>query len=717
MGRRCAPQREKGSSPVGCTVGIDLGTTNSAVACVDATGNPVTIRNSDNSSTTPSVISFCNGEILIGDAAKEMQALGTCPVAAFFKREIGDPLFLFHAEGVDYTAIDLSAMVLRKLKVDAESDLGEPIRHAVITVPAYFRDAERKATIAAGEAAGLEVLQVINEPTAAAVAYGVTRAKTDQRILVYDLGGGTFDVTLLDLMEDAVRVRSSDGDHQLGGRDWDDRIIEFLATRFHEEFGVDPLEDSESLADLLVQAEEAKKRLTAVKSTTVSIVHGGFRGRYSLERARFEELTADLMERTVSLMQRLLDDVRLEPKDIDGVLTVGGSTRMPMVHKQIECLFGRSPMGGVNVDEVVALGAAAVAAEHMAQQISAPTSLALRGPTKVVDVTNHSLGMIAVNGDRTAYVNSIILAKSAEIPCEEVRPYQHRTRRDGDNRVEVFMTQGESEAPLDVGYIGKYVIHGIPHQPSGIAVIDVAYRYDRSGTVEVAALLKKSQEELAVTVEALPPDVPERFLASPQSHEVPAHLTAYLAFDVSGSMVGESLDEAKRAARGFLGNTDLNHCSLGVIAFSDSTSLGLEASQNARAIERTIGDLEVGGGTNGEPFTLAHSLLQNVEGRRFIIVLTDGHWYEPGHATRLAKICHADGIDVIAIGFGEADREFLRAIASSDEASFTPMNRLVETFSGIAQVLTETGGALAPDGGGARGRLSFLSGIGGSQKR
>jgi len=709
---------------MGNTVGIDLGTTNSAIAHLDGHGRPVVIPNVEGSPITPSVICFRDGEILIGDTAKEMQALGTWPVAAFFKRQMGDPLFLFHADGTDYTATDLSALLLGKLKADADAHTNERISHAVITVPAYFRDGERKATIAAGTAAGLDVLQVINEPTAAAVAYGLSREEAGRRLMVYDLGGGTFDVTLLELTKDGVRVRTSDGDHQLGGKDWDDRIIEFLAGQFRDEFGTDPLEDTESLADLLIQAEDAKKKLTSFDSTTIALTHDGCRGRYQLDRAKFEEVTSDLMERTVSLTKRVLEDMRLRPKDVDGVLLVGGSTRMPMVHRFIEEAFGRPPMGGVNVDEAVALGAAIVAAEQMAHQKRGPSIFALRGPVKTIDVTNHSLGMIAVNADNSAYVNSIILPKNKEIPCEETRPYQHRTRSRGDNQLEVFMTQGETESPAQVVYIGKYVVHDIPHQQSGITVIDVAYHYDRSGTVNVTARPKGSKKDLRVTVEDLPPDVPDRFLVPPEPTkvEVPEHVTAYLAFDLSGSMSGDPLAEAKKAARGFLKNTDLSHCSLGVMAFSDTVRTKLKASQNARAIERAINELEAcetGVCNEAHPFDEVHSLLKGVKGRRFAITLADGVWSNQSRAIERAKACHKADIDVIAIGFGGADRDFLRKIASSDEASFfTPMSGLVETFSTIAQVLTETGGGAPVEGRkDAGGRLSFLSGIRGALKR
>lgn len=709
---------------MGITAGIDLGTTNSAIARIDAYGKPAVIPNIEGSLITPSVICFRDEDILVGDTAKEMQALGIYPVAAFFKRQMGDPLFLFHAKGRDYTPMDLSAMILRKLKADAESYTPEQITHAVITVPAYFRNAERMATIEAGAKVGLEVLQVINEPTAAAVAYGLTRKGGGRRLMVYDLGGGTFDVTLLELAEDDVTVLTSDGDHKLGGKDWDDRIIQFLADQFRDEHGVDPLKDSESLADLLAQAEVAKIRLTSFDSTQIAITHDGCRGRYQLERARFEEMTSDLMERTVSLTRRVLEQMQLLPGDVDGVLLVGGSTRMPMVHRFIEETFGKPPMSGVNVDEAVALGAAAVAAEQMAYRKMDMSSFALAGPVKIRDVTNHSLGMIAVNSDRSAYINSIILPKNTQIPCEQTRPYQHRTNSRGDNLIEVFMTQGETESPAEVVYIGKYVVHDIPHQQTGITVLDVTYHYDNSGTVKVTARPKGADTDLRVTVEKLPADVPGRFLVPPEliQEVVPEHVTAYLAFDLSGSMSGSPLENAKKAALGFLHNTDLSHCSLGVIAFSDTVRTKLKASQNTRAIEKAINNLRVGetGGWNkAHPFDKVFRLLKNVNGRRFAITLADGVWENQKRAINRAKVCHKSDIDIIAIGLGGADKAFLREIASCDEASFfTSESGLVETFSTIAQVLTESGSSASYFGSKDNGgRLGFLYGIRGALKK
>ncbi|HET7232066.1 MAG TPA: Hsp70 family protein [Longimicrobium sp.] len=687
---------------MGTRVGIDLGTTNSAVAVLDEHGRPVVLPNRFGARTTPSVVCFRGGEVVVGEEARELQAGGEPDVAAFFKRQVGVPGWVFYGGGRDHTAVELSALVLRLLRDDAERALGEPVGQAVITVPAYFRNPQREATIAAGKLAGLEVLQVVNEPTAAAVAYGLRGADEARTLLVYDLGGGTFDVTLLRLDREELRVLHSDGDHELGGKDWDDRVVEYLANRFQEEWGADPLDDRESIADLLVGAEEVKKRLSSTHGASLTLVHGGRRGRYTMDRATLEALTADLMERSMALTLRVLGDQGLTPAQVDGVLLVGGSTRMPMVHDFVRRTFGREPLGGVNPDEAVALGAAVVAAEHA--DADAVPRFSLAGPTRRVDVTNHSLGMIALNEDRSAYVNTLILPKNTPIPRADTRPYQHRNRRGGANTLEVFVTQGESEHPADVTYLGKYVLSGLPHADGGVAVVDVEYRYDVSGTVQVAARDRATGLALEVAVEPLPGDVPARFLRPPEVPAPPPHVTAYLAFDLSGSMRGAPLDEAKKAARSFLANTDLANCSVGIIAFADREEVKAKATQNARTLERAISGLtvgEVGGGNATDPFRTVLKLMARDRGPRFVITLADGAWDDQPEAVRRARACHEAGIESIAIGFGGADRAFLARIASSDEASFfTTLGGLSETFAGIAQVITETQGAPAAAAGG-----------------
>jgi molecular chaperone DnaK (HSP70) len=688
-------------------VGIDLGTTNSVVAIVDPADRVTALPNEHGKTVTPSVVCLDGDLVLVGDPAKELQRLGEHKVASFFKRLMGDPDYRFSFGDKEYSPVELSACVLRSLKADAERALRGPVNDAVITVPAYFHDPERKATLEAGKLAGLNVLQLINEPTAAAIAYGVTKGATgEKRVLVYDLGGGTFDVSLLEISPQETRVLTSEGDAELGGKDWDARIVDFLAAEFSTEYGVNPLEDAVAIGDLWVAAEEAKKQLTDRKSTNVFIMHGGEKGRYELSRERFEELCKDLVDRTMETVQSVLKSKNLQKSDIDVVLLVGGSTRMPMIKNALQQLFGRPPAQGVNVDEVVALGAALCAQAHgaakeptglaaMPQGTTVGPGLMLLGGTRVVDVTPHSLGMIAVNEDNTAYINSIILPKDQTVPRRESRPYQHHTRPSDNNALEIFMTQGEWEGPAQVVYLGRYVIPEVPHDPSGTTVVNVDYAYDLSGSVQVRAHLACSNRELSVDVEPLPADVPERFLRPPPKPFI-SHVTVYLAFDLSGSMSGTPLKEAQKAAIEFLKQIDLSHCSVGVIAVADTTQTVLKACQNASKIQPAVDRLTigmVGGGNSAHPFDEVFDLLKHVDGPRFVITLADGVWADQPRAVRRAKALHQAGIDVIAIGFGGADRQFLRDIASCDEGSFfTSLNRLSTTFSSIAQVITRTQG-------------------------
>ncbi len=683
------------------TVGIDLGTTNSGVAWVDDSARPVILSNREGALVTPSVICFLPDRIVIGDEAKELQAAGVGEVAAFFKRQMGDANFLFHANGRDWSAVDLSALLLEQIKQDAERALGKTVTDAVITVPAYFRNPQREATRAAGEQAGLNVLQLINEPTAAAIAYGQRqRNQAGKTLLVYDLGGGTFDLTLLRIDQEEIRILNSEGDHELGGKDWDDRIVEFLATCFEEEYGVNPIADALGLTELLARAEHAKRRLSATASTRIAITHAGDRGTYELNRAKFEEITADLLERTGSLIQKVLTDAVVAPADLDGVLLVGGSTRMPMVHDFITRIVGRPPMTGINVDEAVALGAAVVAAEQGRQRASAGSKFFLGG-VRTVDVTNHSLGMIALNEDQSAYLNSIILPKNEPVPCLQTRPYRFRTRAGTGNRLEIFMTQGENENPADATFLGCYVVDSVPHQGRSAAVIDISYAYDASATVAVTAKLRQNGQELPVRVEPLPSDVPTRFLQPPPPQPEPSHVTVYLCFDLSGSMAGQPLAESQKAAERFLQQIDLSHASVGIMAVADRVKTVLKASQNAKRLREAIHSLNVGMvgiGNSVHPFDQVLQLLRPVEGPCYAIVLADGIWYDQATAVEKARRCHEAAIEIVAIGFGSADRSFLQAIASSDEASiFIDLGGLVETFSTIAQVLTEQAGALAPN--------------------
>jgi molecular chaperone DnaK (HSP70) len=705
------------------TVGIDLGTTNSLVAWTDAGGQARVLPNRFGDLLTPSVVWFGAGPPVVGVEARDELANGTAEVAAFFKRFIGREEFLFPANGRGYSATELSALVLAQLKADAEAQLGAPARDAVITVPAYFHDPERRATAAAAQAAGLNVLQLINEPTAAAIAYGQHRAGPGRTLLVYDLGGGTFDVTLLALGdgEGPDQVLTSDGDCSLGGKDWDARIVAYQAQRFRTRHGIDPLHDRATTGDWLVQAERAKCQLGTLQQVRLRMTHAGLDDDCVLDRAGFESLTLDLLDRTLMLVQRLLKEKNLAPRDVADVLLVGGSTRMPMVRAALTRLFGRAPLQDVHPDQAVALGAA-LHARDLRERRTRSATVEVPGGTilrRTVDVTTHSLGMIAVNEDGSAYVNSIILPKDRTIPCHEARPFLHRTGDKQDDYLEIYLTQGESSSPADVAYLGRYVVRGLPRGHSQGLTITIEYTYDDSTIVHVAARQARNSQALEVTAEALPPDVPERFLRPPPRPPIP-HVTVYLGIDVSGSMSGEPLEKAKQAARQFLAELDLAHASVGLISVADVAQVCLKACQDARRIERAINGLRAGGGSCSDPFDDALELMRGRKGAGYIVTLADGLWGHQQEAVRRARKCHKAGIQTIAIGFGDADSAFLRRIASCEAAAiFTSLNNLVGAFTGIAQVITRSQGedtpaGLAPGGGSLGDGLARLETGGGN---
>lgn len=682
---------------MGKFVGIDLGTTYSVVAYVNDQGKPEVIPNEHNKkATTPSVIYFSANGPIVGDEAKEYQASGETEVASFFKRSMDDSLFLLSFYGRDYTPIDLSALVLGHLKQQAEHFFGEQVSEAVITVPAYFTHTQRAATIEAGRKAGLNVLKIISEPTAAALAYGMRPGKQEQRMLVYDLGGGTFDVSLVSITSDELTVIATDGDHSLGGKDWDDRLISYLAEQFEQEFGTELLGDD--VNELRVQAEKLKYALSVRQSAEIRVQASGKVGTYTVTRSTFEDLTRDLMERTQLLTDHVLAEANISWSGLSGVLPVGGSTRMPMVNEYIKRMSGKPSIGGINPDEAVALGAAiqATMEKEKANGSNAPAYL-LSGRKKTTDVIAHSLGMVAESQDRSQYINSVLIRKNLTIPSAQTRPYQMKVRRHGDTQLEVFLTQGESDDTQQCAYLGCYVFSDFPPMSSNVAVLDITYAYDKNGIVNISAIERASGKPLTLSIEPLPPDVPARFAGRPSDlQETCEPLTVYLAFDLSGSMSGEPLQEAQKAAREFVERCDLTTTAVGLISFSDSVYVDVEATQNAQLINRAINGLTIGRtgyGNSDHPFEEIYARLKKVPGLRYAIVLADGVWSCQPEAIRKAQRCHEEKIEVIAIGFGGADRDFLAKIASSSEHSFfTDLSRLTEAFSTIAQELTESSG-------------------------
>ncbi len=697
-------------------VGIDLGTTNCAVATVDAYGRGVIVPNRDGARFTPSVIHFGDSGIEVGDAARERLAFGDRRTLAQFKRLMGDRSPLITADGVDHEPTSLSALLLSRLKEDAEHRLACRIDEAVITVPAYFRERERTATIEAAHMAGLNVSRLINEPTAAAIAYGQSEARPNGHLLVYDLGGGTFDVTLLDLADD-IRILGSEGDHQLGGKDFDAALYSLLAHRFEDEHGMEIASDFEAQIELLARAESAKHALSERQSVRVSMLAHGIRAAYEIAREAFEEASSDHLNRTIALVDKVLLDHGMQDSDIDAVLTVGGASRMPMVSRFLARRFGRAPVRGIDVDEAVALGAALEA--HRLQQ-SRRLTVSDGGPgpgtamRPVVDVTNHSLGMIAVTPDALAFVNSVIVPKSRSLPCREVRRFRHEFSPGPLERevLEIFLTQGGSDmaAPDTVSYLGRYVVDGTELKATGPQEVDVAYGYNENGTVDVTATLVADGTNLALVARPLPADVPDRFLQPPQKIISGQSMTIYLVFDLSGSMDGEPLAEAKRSALAFLQHTDLDGARIGLISVADHARIKLKACEKPERIRRAIAAMaigEVGISNSAHPFDALLSVLDDVEGPRLAIVLADGIWSDQAGAIDRARACHAAGIEIVALGFGEADSEFLEQIASLENAAiFTELSALQTTFSTIAQIIADSGGRLSS--GQARAALRAL---------
>ena len=682
-------------------VGIDLGTTNSALARMSNSDRPEMVPNAEGKRTTPSVVQIQPGGIaLVGEMAKHELVLEKENTAHFFKRDMGtDTTYEFH--GHEYTPVDFSAAVLEKLKKDAEEEIGLPRKSAVLTVPAYFHDEARVATKSAGEHAGLEVLQIINEPTAAAIAYGLKETTTDEFALVFDLGGGTFDVSLVRIAPDAIEVIGTDGNHTLGGKDWDDRLVQHVCEEFRQRHGVDPLDDLYSFQEILLRAEEAKKALSSRNKTVVAVSCGGRMDRIEVTRQEFESLTADLLTQTEILVNKLLEETRFELSKIGNILMVGGSTRMPMCSELVERMTGRPPNTSLHLDECVAMGAVVQASAFLQEQ-DGPSGLVLQGrKTRIADVMSHSMGMIAINRSGDRYINSVLIPRNNPVPCSEVRPYQVRTSLGGEGTSSIFVTQGEGEDLANCSFVGKFLVMEIPHTGSGKAVLDISYNYDRSGVINVTAIESSTGKMLLVEKQPVPEDM-DWIYDSPKQDSL-VHKTVYLAVDLSGSMSGRPLDEAKRAVITFVEKSDLTHTSVGLIVFSDLARVDQVAVQDGACLARAVKAWEIGGdlggGNDAQPFEDALKHLKDIQGPRYVVVLTDGVWYDQPEAIRWAKVCHEHGIEIIAIGFGDADEGFLKQIATSEEAALhTGDGNFVPAFGQIAQVLLEGDGDLTSVG-------------------
>jgi molecular chaperone DnaK len=469
-------------------IGIDLGTTNSCVAVLEG-GEPKVIPNPEGNRTTPSVVAFKNGERQIGEVAKR-QAVTNPNTIMSIKRHMGTD-YKVEAEGKNYTPQEMSAIILQYLKSYAEDYLGEPVTKAVITVPAYFNDAERQATKDAGRIAGLEVERIINEPTAAALAYGLDKTDQDQTILVYDLGGGTFDVSILELGDGVFEVKSTAGDNRLGGDDFDQIIIDYLVDQFKKDNGIDLSKDKMALQRLKDAAEKAKKDLSGVTSTQISLpfITAGAAGPLHLEvtmsRAKFDELSAPLVERTMGPTRQALSDAGLTPSQLDKVILVGGSTRIPAVQEAIKKATGQEPHRGVNPDEVVAMGAAIQGG-------------VITGDVKdvvLLDVTPLSLGIETMGGVFTKLID-----RNTTIPTSKSQVFS--TAADNQTAVDIHVLQGERPMANLNKTLGRFQLSDIPPAPRGIPQVEVTFDIDKNGIVNVRAKDLGTNKEQQITIKS-----------------------------------------------------------------------------------------------------------------------------------------------------------------------------------------------------------------------
>ena len=677
-------------------IGIDLGTTFSAVAHIDDNRTPEIIPNELGDRLTPSVVLFDDDEFFIGEYAKQNAVAMPEHTVEFVKREMGKSKDEFFREfnGKEYSAEELSAEILKGLKRDAEAELGSEITDAVITVPAYFNDSERQATIRAGEIAGLKVHRIVNEPTAAAIAYGMHQSGGKSRVLVFDLGGGTFDVTIMEGDGQEMKILATNGDHRLGGKDWDDKIILHVAEQFEVEHGKNPLIDLHAYQDIQARAVEAKIQLSTLNRAAIIANYAGKSLRILLTRQEFEAMTSDLLERCKSCVDVVLGEANLTREQIDTVLLVGGSTRLPMIRDMLGQHFGKPPDTSVNPDEAVAVGAAGMGALIQSEQteerrfIGAGPAPIAGGIMRISDVCSHSLGIVALDeiGD---LINSTIIKKNTNIPCEISRD-NYETTSPNQTEFDVIVLQGDMQDPRDCPVRDAYEIYDIPSRPAGETRLKVIFKYNASGVIDVEA-------EDVLSGRVLPKrkkveDIDWESLVAP----APVPMDIALVIDCSGSMWGREISDAKKAAVRFLDDIGPS-AYVGLVSFGNPYAhIQMELTQDFAKLRRAIESLDADGDTPmAEAIALVRNqVLVNSENVNVLVLLTDGMPNNSNNTRREAKLAKQQGIQMITIGVGDGvDSDYLKQIVSTSEDYYFAEEsiQLESTFTTIAsRLVTES---------------------------
>ena len=683
-------------------VGIDLGTTYSAVAYFDkAKGVPVILLNSEGEKTTPSVTHIENGKVSIGNEAKNYMSSGDCNAVAFYKNMMGDKDATFYLDGKEYSPEDISALYLRELIKDIEKANGVKIDGAVITCPAYFDEARRNATLNAGKRAGLNVLKIINEPTSAIIAYGLNGG-AKKNVMVYDLGGGTFDVTIAEVNGAKIKVLTTNGDHCLGGKNWDSVIVDYLADKFYDEFSIDIRRNPEDLNEVQVLCEDVKKKLSQMKEVTAVVRTEGYVGKYKVTREDFDEKTLFLLNQTEMLIDKCFSDMQNNGysgfgwNSVDEVVLVGGSTRMPQVKEMIVNKFGKQPVtGNINVDTIVASGAAIQAELSTSERLvlstksqpatlgGAPVSnrLELRS-ADIEDITSHSLGMLAFDKSGEEIINSIILKKDSKIGVPENKNYQFS----GDT-LHAYVLQGEETDPFLCNLLYHYEISGMKRGAKNN--VCVSYLYNQNGIVDVTA---KTQDgtTLKVTKSQDLPSLEEIIDKLKEEKNNPkGKIEVLMLIDISGSMKGDGIKEAKNAMETFAKNSTLPNLYIGIDKFANRHDTHLGFTNDKKRINYSIKNLSVDGklgyGTEGSGLfnALKHKFSRDAVGK-IVIVLTDGEWRSEDEAVYQAEQLKNDDVQIYAVGVAESNYEFLEKVASKGCAKKIDASELAEAFSDIA---------------------------------